>query len=200
MDSTRHDAVGDWSGRIDGRRSPTSRSSGCTGPRTVRGACARSVRRRRRAPDGRCRRSSSSGRRSTGTTAARTSSASSARNGDRWVSGQAVARRDRRRRRRCSAPTPTRRIHHLAGDDARGALGARAAPFAGRDAAAAAPRRRRGAHRARTVAHVPDARPRLHASASGATVTGTASWPSVPRNTRSRSSTTSSRGTSTCNK
>ena len=82
-----------------------------------------------RARQRRCRRSSSCGRRSIGTTAARTSCASSVRTA---TAGSAARRCSTSSAAtiRCSVPTPTRAIHHLAGDDARSPVGAGAAPFA----------------------------------------------------------------------
>ena len=165
MDSTRLTQWGTWSGRIVVGRRSRSRSTGCTAPRTGRGACAGRRARAAPRPRSRCRRSSSCGRRSTGTTAARTSSASTRQR--RSVRRQPGGARLIGDGDPTWANATTKRIEHLAGTVAH----VRWAPGLRRSQGASLRLLRhdgaRGAHRARTAAHVPHARPRLHASRVG---------------------------------
>ena len=198
MDSTRLTQWGTWSGRIVGRRrrDPDRPRVRHQGPVVGRATGRRAHAGRARAT--RCRRSSSSGRRSTGTTAARTSSASSAATVIASSGARRCCNSSATATRRGASKRRARNIEHLAGTVAERALGARACGV--RRARRCDLLRHSGAderHRARAAAHVPHARPRLHASRVGPRRAGTASRRSAPRSTRSRSSTTSSRGTST---
>ena len=191
-------AVGHVVGSHLRRRHRTSRSTGSTAPRTGRGACGRSASRRRPRPrttlpqifflwapinwDDCCTHFLCFER----------------GNGDRFVGSQAVLQLVGDGDPTWGADATARGIEHLAGTVAERALGARAC--GARRARRCSLLRHSGAEerdRARAAAHVPDARPRLHASRVGTRRAGTASRPSDPRSTRSRSSTTSSRGTST---